>query len=256
MGCGTLIGAALSLAGAGAQEVAASKTSGAMNDVMVQNMANQKKLQQQGQDVFQQSLAQSTPQAAGQQLAQGQSQLMNAAQQAKVPLGLPTSALTTGDQSASNARAQLGQKAMADYGAYGQLGQAQQMKDREANNQIGLFNNQARFDNSMLPGELTAAQQEYSGLAGLGKVLGTAGMLTGLGSKMGLFSSPSVAGFGNASTSAMTNPNMGLFSGSGELPAYSGAWGQMLQNPTLGSFSNGFQGWPASGAQSYNFQLQ
>jgi hypothetical protein len=246
MGCGTLISAALSLAGAGAQEVAASKTSGAMNDVMAQNMTNQKKLQQQGQGIFQQSLSQSTPQAAQQQLAQGQSQLMNAAQQARVPLGLPTSALTTGDQAASNARAQLGQKAMADYGAYGQLSQSQRMKDMNANDQLGLVNNQARFDNSMLAPELQAASQEYSGLAGVGKLLGTAGTLTGLGSSLGLFSSPSLAGFGNASTSAMTGSNMGLFSPSGDLPSLSGAWAQMLQSPTQGSFGNGFQGWPRS----------
>lgn len=210
MGCGSLIGAALSLAGAGAQEVAASKTKGEMNDVLDSQQAQNKKLQQQGQGLFQQSFAQSTPEAAKNQIAQGQSQYLNAAQQAQaVPLGASTQALSSTDNQASQARAGLGNQALAGLAGYSNYGVQQGLKDQDIGSQLGAINNQASFNQSMLPGELSAAQNDFSSLRGIGSLLGTAGMLTGLGSQVGMFggggqavpalggSAPSPMGFQN-----------------------------------------------------------
>jgi hypothetical protein len=211
-----------------------------MNDVMAQQLAAQKKLQQRGQQVFGESLKQSTPQAAQQQIAQGSSQLLNAARQAQaVPLGLPTNATTSADQQANQARAGLDAQAMADFGGYGQFGQQQALKDREVSSQLGFLNDQSRYNASMLPGELQAAQHEYAGLQGIGSLLGTVGQLGGLAGQMGLFSAPSTAGFGQAATNSMTSP-WGMF-GQGEgltsLSPYNAFWNQYQQAP-LPSFGS------------------
>lgn len=206
MGCGTLIGAALSAVGAGTQLAASSKAKGQMTDVMNAQQAEQRKLRQQGSEVFDKSLALSTPDAAKQQIGQGQDAYRTAAQNTlAVPLGLPNNATTSTDAAANQARASLGADAMANYAGYGQLGQEQSIKDRAAQSQLGVINSQSQYANSLLPGELTAAQHSYDGLSGIGSLLGTAGTLTGLANAAGLFSSSPMAGLGHAASNLGTS---------------------------------------------------
>lgn len=211
MGCGALIGAALGLGGAGVQELANAKTKSEMNDVMNQQLATQNKLRQQGQGVFNKSLAQSTPDATKQQIQIGADKFRNAAQNAQaVPLGLASPALTSADQSANAARAGLGNTAMANYAGYGQYGQEQALKDRAANSQLGVINQQSQQASSFLPAELQGAQNDYNSLRSVGSLLGTAGSLVGLGGSLGMFGSSPMAGLGSAArnlgTSALASP--------------------------------------------------
>lgn len=186
MGCSTLVGAALSLAGAGVNEAAALKTQDKMNDIMAANQTQQNQLQQKNQGVFQNSLAQSTPDAAKQQVQIGADKFKNAAQQAQnVPLGLASNSLTSTDKSADTARAGLNRDAMANYAGYGQYGVEQGLKDQAANSQIGANNNQSQFINSLLPSELGAAQNTYSGLNSFGSLLGAGGNLVGAFGSLG-----------------------------------------------------------------------
>lgn len=206
MGCGALIGAALGLAGAGTQEAANMSTKNEMNDIMAQQQAQQKQLQAKGQAVFQNSLGQSTPDAAAQQIAQGADQYKTAAQNAQaVPLGVAAAALTPQDKSANAARAALGNTAMANYAGYGQYSADQRLKDTQANSQLGFINNQSQYANSMLAPELGAAQNDFNNLRGVGSLLGTAGSLVGLGGSLGMFGQSPMAGLGNSATSLGTS---------------------------------------------------
>lgn len=202
MGCSALVGAALSLAGAGVNETAALKTQGKMNDIMSANQAQQNQLQQKNNGLFQNSLAASTPGAAQQQVQQGADKFNQAAQQAQaVPLGVANSALTAQDKGANSARAQLGNKAMSDFAGYGQYGVEQGLKDQQVGSQIGANNSQSQFINSLLPSELGAAQNSYAGLNSFGSLLGAAGNLTGAFGSLGALGGKGLQnGLGNAAS--------------------------------------------------------
>lgn len=180
MSCGTLASLALSLAGTGAGIASSEIEKGNMNDVLQQQLNQQKKFQQQGTQVFQNSLGKSTPGAVKQDLAQGQNQFLNAANQAtSVPLGLPSSAATPEDQQAQQARAGLGAKAMSDFAGYSNIGQQQYLKDLDASSRLGVINQQAGQTSSLLGPELQNASQSMSGLSAFGNLLGAGGGLLG-----------------------------------------------------------------------------
>lgn len=180
MSCAALAGLALSAAGAGVGAYSSHEAKQNMNDVLQQQLAQQKKFQGQGNQVFQESLGKSTPKAVNQDLASGQNQFLNAASQAQaVPLGLPNAATTNEDSSASKARAGLGAKALSDFAGYSNIGQQQYLKDLDASSRLGVINNQAGQTASLLGPELQNAQNSMSGLSAFGNLLGSAGGLVG-----------------------------------------------------------------------------
>src|ERR1700679_23587 len=108
MGCGTIAGLALSLAGAGANEAVNVQTKNSENSLVNNELAKQSQFQNQARNVVANNLSNSTPQAAQQQQQQGAQQFLGASQQAKLPpLSIPTT-----DQTQSNAVSAAGQGAL------------------------------------------------------------------------------------------------------------------------------------------------
>jgi hypothetical protein len=181
MACGTIAGLALAGAGAGTQAYAGSKETSAMNDAVSQEMARNQQYQQQGQNVFQQSLAKSTPQAAQQQIGQGQQQLAGLIQNAQaVPLSLSMpSSIGVNDQT-QQAKTNMSNTAASNLGGYSNFGLQQNLKDMQAGSQLGVINQNARGWANILPAQIQQASQSQQGLMSLGQLLGMAGMVTGL----------------------------------------------------------------------------
>lgn len=207
MSCGTLIGLALSGAGAGASEYAAQDENSAMNQQVANQLAQQAAYQKQGSKVFDTSLGQSTPQSAKQQVQQGQQQELGAIQNAQAaPLAL--AAAPMGDTATEKAQQKLGNDSNSQFTGYGNFGFQQGLKDQTAANQLGVINNNARSSASILPIELQSASQQDSGLSALGSLLGTAGLLTGVASGTGAFNKPQIgsAGISPWATSQQASP--------------------------------------------------
>jgi hypothetical protein len=170
MGCGTIAGLALSLAGAGTQEVASSNAQDAMNGVTQNEINQQNQFAQKGKQVFQQSLGQSTPAAANKQIQQGTQQAANSITQAQA---VPLSAQESARQGLSNSAA-------SNYYGQSNYPLQQYLKDLSANSQLGVIGNQSAQVARNFPVYLQQAQQSQNGLAGIGSLLGTAGGLLGM----------------------------------------------------------------------------
>ncbi len=196
MGCGTIVGLLLGGAGAGVSELANVNTRNTMNDTVNQELARNQAYQKQGSQVFNQSLAQSTPQAANQQIGQGQQQLaglISNAQATPMSASMPSFGnVNTQTQTAKN---QLSNTAAANIGGYSNYGLQQYLKDLQAQSQLGVINKNAQGWANILPAQLQQASQSQSGLSALGSLLGTGGLLAGLS---GLGAAPA------ASTSSLT----------------------------------------------------
>lgn len=184
MGCGTLIGAGLSAAGAGASAVAAGDESNAMNQKTQAELLRQQQYRQKEQGIAQQSFAQSTPQAAAQQIAQGQNQYLGNIKQAEAaPLALAGPSL--GDSREQQQRANMAAQQDSNFRGYGNYGFQQGLKDLSTNTQLNLLNNQAGQSEAVLPLELQAASQSQQGLSDIGKMLGSAGQIIGVANSIG-----------------------------------------------------------------------
>lgn len=193
MGCGTLLSLALTAGGAAAGEVGASQAKNNENAVVQQYLNAQNKYGKQGQALLGQSMNASTPEAAAQQVAQGQSQYLNAARNATaVPLGLPTAATTSTDQAVDRARTDLGNQAMANFAGYGNYGFQQGLKDQNIGAQLGANNALSGIAGSYLPAELGQASQSGAGWDSLGSLLSGLGTLAGGAGAAGLFGQSAV----------------------------------------------------------------
>ena len=221
MGCGTLIGLALGVGGAVVKEDAASKEQDAMNQAVQQQLNQQNAFAKQGTNLFQNSLSQSTPQAMGQQQAAGAQQVLGASKAAALtPLALPSNQgiqdqVSSAGQQAKNS---LAQQSNAQMQGYGNIGLSQYLKDLSTNSQLGVIGKQAQQSANVFPSVLQGAANSQGDLSALGSLLGTAGMLTGMGSASGLF--------GGAAT-APTLAGVGLANNAGQL----GQFGMMANNP-------------------------
>lgn len=184
MGCGTLalLGAGLgaSAAGAGLQYAGQQQSKNAMNNAVGAELARQQQYSNQAHNVFNQSLNQSTPQAAQQQLGQGQQQaqsLISRAQQVPLSYSLPSFGdVNTGQQ---QTRQSLSNQAASQLQGYGTYGLEQYLKDLQARNQLGVINNEAGSSAQVMPYEIQAASQRGAPLEAIGGLLGSLG---GLGS--------------------------------------------------------------------------
>jgi hypothetical protein len=172
----------MSAAGAGVSEIGVQKSSNAMNKATQNEINQQNNYAKQGQQVFQQSLAQSTPGAAQQQIQQGQQQAANSiaqAQQTPLSLSQPSSG---GQNNADNtARQGLSNASASNYFGQSNYPLQQYLKDLQANSQLGVIGNQSQQAARNFPTYLQAAGQAGQGLQAAGSLLGSFGGLLGAG---------------------------------------------------------------------------
>jgi hypothetical protein len=193
MGCGTIAALALGGAGAGAKIDAASSERDAMNQTTQQQINTQNAYAKKGMSVFDQSLAQSTPQAMSQQQQAGSQQVAQATKAAALtPVSLPSN---TDQSNAANvsyqgqqAKNQLAQGANADLQGYSNIGLQQGLKDQSANSQLGVIGTDASRSASIFSTLLQNAQNSSSGEASIGSLLSTLGSVLGMASATGLLS--------------------------------------------------------------------
>lgn len=184
----TIAGLAASAGGAVTQEVAAGREKSAMNDAVQQQLNAQSQYAKQGQDVFNKSLANSTPAEALKQITQGQQQSLGGIQQAQaVPLSASMPSLGATDSATQVAKTGMSNTAAANYQGYSNYPLQQQLGNLQTNSQLGLINNQASQSASNLPFQLASAQNSQSGLNGLGQLIGAGG---GLLSSYGIGAAP------------------------------------------------------------------
>lgn len=194
----------------------------AENEINLQNQ-----FAQQGKNVFENSLSQSTPQAVQKQINQGQQTAANqyAALQSQ---GLPGASLNTESnpqpqQSQATENAQVGAKigqqnaASAALQGYNASDVAQYIKDLQAKTQLGQIGTFAQQSENTLPAQLQQALQSQSTLSGIGSLLSSLGNLGGIygainsGGMSGVTPMSQVGNYGG--TASMLN-NAGLFQGS------------------------------------------
>lgn len=185
MGCGvleTLIPLALSATGAGLGVSAAAQERGGENAAIQGNINAQQGFQKKGGQIFGNALQNATPQAANQQIGQGQQQFLSAANNAhQVPLGFSTP-LSTNNQNASNARAGLDAKASSDFAGYSNYPLQQNINSTLNWPLLGVNNAQASQRNSLTPALVQMAGQSQQGRASAGSLLsGIGSLLGGLG---------------------------------------------------------------------------
>lgn len=220
MACGTIAALGLGLGGAGVDMYANNQVRNKMNSDTSAELARQKQYQNQASNVFDQSLNKSTPQAANQQIGQGQQQLAGLINQVQgVPLSASMPSFGDTNSQTQQAKQGMSNKAASTLGGYGNFGLQQNIKDLQANSQLGLISGQARQSANVLPYELQQAQNSEQGLQSIGSLMSMAGMLAGLGGMM----MPAGAALPASQTGAWMNEfnGMGLpgMTGSGALPA-------------------------------------
>lgn len=208
MSCGTLAGIGLTLAGTGADMYANNQIRSKMNDTVGQEMARNSQYQKQGQQVFQNSLAQSTPTAAKQQIGQGQQQLAGLIQQARAtPLSASMPSFGDVNTQGQQARADMSDTASSNLGGYSNFALQQRLKDQQAGEQLGVINQNAQGWANILPAQLQQDQQSQQGLQALGQLLSIAGMVTGVGAaSMAPAASTSTGVMQDAANMAMYDP--------------------------------------------------
>lgn len=188
-----LLGLALSAAGAGAQIAGAQQSQSAMNTALGNELQDQAAYQKQASNVFQNSLSQSTPKAAQDQMLQGQ-QLAQAQYQKleNTPLtgtAAPAAFGSQGAQDINVGQKQLSNTAQANLQGYSEWDLQQAIKDLTAKGQLGVIGGLAQNRAQILPYQLQVAQQAGGDLTGIGSLLGAAGGVVGgigaLGGGMG-----------------------------------------------------------------------
>jgi hypothetical protein len=185
--CGTILaGAGLlgSLGGAGLQYSAANSERNAMNDAVGAEINRQNAFSNQAKSVFNTSLGQSTPQAAGNQIALGKLASLGTLNNTQLPasatslpgdLGLganPGAAAGNATQAAENTTSNQADAAMQGYSNYGLQ---QYLKDLQAKNQLGVINQNAQGWAGILPYQVQAAQQSQQGMTDIGQLLSALG---------------------------------------------------------------------------------
>jgi len=198
MGCGALallggLGAAGMGAGAVGSANVAKQRGQNMNEDVAREMARQRSYQDQASMLFKQSLAQSTPQAANQQIHQGAQQSLQANKPAsQIPFGVSSVALPDNQDAQAQSRLAttlgMGQRANAAMQGYGNYSLQQGLKDQSIGNQLGVINSEAYRSLQPLPYEIQQSSQDlqktemYSRLlSGLGQMMLSGGMDSGGG---------------------------------------------------------------------------
>ena len=203
------LGALTSLAGTGLGVAGSMQSQSNMNDAAKAELMRQQEYNKKGQSVFQQSLQQSSPKSVQQQLGQGQQQALN--EYAKVQAtptsysqGAPNALSKATSDATVQGKTQLGNQAAAPLNAYDSYSLAQQIKDMQAQSQLGQIGNFSRSSESVLPLEMSQAQQSGGTLSGIGSILNTIGGLTSL---YGATRPATIAGSGMGWQGALNDPS-------------------------------------------------
>lgn len=221
MGCGAILaglGGSLALDAGGGYlgYLGGQQSAGAMNTTTQRelNLLNQAGQSMQG--IEHGALAQSTPQAATQDIQQGQSLFTNAANSAQhLTPGFATP-LSAKNTSAADARADLGTQAMGNYAGYSNLGQQWGLQNQINWPMLGVYSGQAAAAQNLYPqlmqiaSRAGSADQAYGqGLQGLGSLLGSVTGMAGMGGMSGIggILGGSGASAGSAASDATANAN-------------------------------------------------
>lgn len=196
MGWPALIGLALSAAGTGVGAVANANTARAENNTVNDELNAQRLLQQKSTNIFNQNLNQ------GNSAADANSQIgATQAAQNKNYAALNAQPATGGQSPVSidpvvQARADASTQQQGNNSAklqgYSQWGVNQAIQNMLAGQQLGLVNNQSQQLASTLGPRLQQAGQAYSGLSGVGSLLGTLGSAVGVGGSVAGWGQPGV----------------------------------------------------------------
>jgi hypothetical protein len=214
-----LAGLALSAGGAAAQAEGAAKDQSAMNTAVEDEVAQQQQYANQGRNVFEQSLSKSGPQTAQADIQQGQEQALTDYQKLE-GLDLNASGQSAPfqtDKSALNVdtgRTSLSNAAQAKLQGYSEWDLQQQIKDLQANGQLGVIATNARNTANLLPYQLQAAQHAGDAWTGVGSLLSTAGGVAGSLGALGGLGEAAAATAGEAvpsTTPYILNPATNLF---------------------------------------------
>lgn len=179
------VGAAAAAAGAGLQIAGAEESTNAMNQALAENIAEQGQYQKQATGVFQQSLEQSSPASAQADMAKGvanaeaQYQQLESAPESETSTaaqtgssGQPSSALVRGKTQQSNT-------SQAALQGYTEWDLQQQIKDLQANQNLGIIGFNSRNLANILPYQVQQASQAGAELTGIGGLVGAAGGVLG-----------------------------------------------------------------------------
>lgn len=236
MGCGTIIATLLDSGGAAVDAYGGYEgshanydTGKAENLVAGQDISAMNQFGQNAMSKFNQNLANSTPQAANADLMAGQQQFTSAANTTDQAQPGFASPLNQKSQAASNAKAQMGAKAMGGLAGYSNIPLQMGLGNQYTNSQIGLINQLAQQRQSIMPGLMQlAASGNQSTLArgqlfeGLGKLLfGAGGMFRGSGNGGGIAN-------GGGLQSSLSMPSFDSSANDGQGPLW--MQGAMQQN--------------------------
>lgn len=203
--CLPVVAAALAVAGAGASVAGQQKAKSAMNQQTMAELIRQRGIQDKASDEFAKSLGQSGKDTADSQIQEGQKQKESGYAAAQgVPLGLGSVPLVGGGSPILNLQdqAQMSQsnRSRAKLGSYDKWQLDQMVKNARANQQQGIFGQQASRSQSILPMELQDASHAGDTLNNWGTALGLASTIASLGS---------TAGVGAGTTAANTAASTG-----------------------------------------------
>ena len=194
-----LVGLGLTAGGAAMSIAGNAKSQSAINAARSNEVAQQSAIQQKSNAIFQNSLAQSTPAVAAQQMAQGQNQrqsIWNTLQSASTPVAsaLPATGTTTATgkanaraTTAGNALNTMNEAASAREGSYGDWENQQAIKNADAAQELGVQNNFSQGDAALLPTELSVASQAGDKLGAWGSIVSSLGQLAGVAGATGAF---------------------------------------------------------------------
>lgn len=250
-----------SVAGSGLGVAGSIGEKNAMNSATANELARQQNYAKQGQQVFQDSLNQSTPDAVKHQMDAGQQQALQEYQKLQsqpVPFGVGSGSLNPnlGNVGTQNALvgARVGQQnsANAALQGYGTSDVAQSIKDLSARSQLGQIGNFSQSSENVLPLELQAAANKNATMKGIGSLLGTAGGLVSLYGAL----HPALAGIDAGVGSISSTPNVyGPLAG-GTMPSWGGlaaptaanmGFGPSFASQYVAGFPSSIAGWGAAG---------
>jgi hypothetical protein len=181
MGCGLLAALGTTALGAGLDYAGGQQSKNAMNNVVNSTIGRENQFTNQAQGVFNNSLAQSTPKAAQQQMGQGQQQLGGLISQAQnVPASFSMPSFGATNTAQQGVRQGLSNQAAQNMAGYQTYGIDQAIKDLQANSQLGVIGNEAQSAASIMPVQLQQASQRGQPLQAAGGLLGSLGELGGL----------------------------------------------------------------------------
>ena len=229
MGCGTLAGLAVSLAGTGAQMAASADEKDKMNKATDAELSRQQDIQKKATNVYQQNLEHQGAAPFKQESDAGTNRILQQYQQLQaVPLQLGQTKGAEQNYGMVNNQNQAARQTMSNQASaplFGYQNALAGMGNRDilTNANLGLLGNESQASQAVLPLELQSASQADAGLAGLGSLLGTAGSLMGMagatqagpaaGGGLGYMSGPIAQG-----QQSVLTPFFG--SGYGQMPNY------------------------------------